>query len=80
MMRPNFLLREEIVQSNFGLARLHLERAFAEIRDSDELSVRAREALGLLIEACMAREHSRTASIANVARFPNRQDDHEPLP
>jgi hypothetical protein len=75
-----FPSRERIVQSNFGLARLHLERAFNEIRDSDELSVRTREALGLLIEACMAREHSRTVSFANVALFPDRQADREPLP
>ena len=44
------------MHSNFAAARLFLERAFVALRGADEFSVRAREALGLLIEACARTE------------------------
>ena len=62
------------MQSDFARARMFLERAFDALQANDELSVRAREALGLLIEACLKREHSRAMNAANVTYFPNRTE------
>jgi hypothetical protein len=50
------------VHSDFAAARLFLERAFVALRGDDEFSVRAREALALIIEAC-ARKQKLTAPL-----------------
>jgi hypothetical protein len=44
------------VHSDFAAARLFLERAFVALRGDDEFSVKAREALALLIGACACKE------------------------
>ena len=44
------------MHSDFAAARLFLERASVVLRGDDEVSLQAREALGLLIEACACRE------------------------
>jgi hypothetical protein len=63
-----------VQQSNYSSARLHLERAFVTLLGKDEFSVRAREALGLLIDGCAAREFPKTAGADNVVRLPDRTD------
>ena len=44
------------MHSNFAAARLFLERAFVALRGDDVFSFNAREALGLMIEACARTE------------------------
>ena len=44
------------MHSDFAAARLFLERAFVALRGDDEFSVRAREALALIIEACARKQ------------------------
>jgi hypothetical protein len=61
-----------VQSSDITRARLFLERAYDVLQGGDELSVRAREALGLLIEAFLTREHSRVTDAGNVTRFPER--------
>ena len=61
------------MQSNFSGARFHLERAFVALHGKDEFTVRAREALGILIDASVSMEFPMTAS-AEVVRFPNRTE------
>jgi hypothetical protein len=51
-----------------------LERAFVALHGKDEFSVRAREALGLLIDGCARKEFAKTAIADNVVRFPNRTE------
>jgi hypothetical protein len=64
--------------SDITRARLFLERAYDVLQGSDELSVHAREALGLLIEAFLTREHSRVTNAGNVTRFPERAEEGKP--
>lgn len=45
--------------SDFAAARFHLERAFDKLNGQDEISVNAREALDLLIEAVATVENKR---------------------
>ena len=47
---------EEAMQSDFAGARLCLEKAFHLFCGDDVVSVQAREAIGLLIEAVMTEE------------------------
>jgi hypothetical protein len=61
--------REEIVRSDFAGARQDLERAFDRLQGSDRLSIQTREALGLLIEAMVAEEYSRSKA-AKILPFP----------
>lgn len=62
-----------IVHSDFHRARLFLERALDVLQGGDEISVHAREALDLLIEACAVKEFSRAnLNATNVRHFPNR--------
>jgi hypothetical protein len=61
-----------VQQSNFTGARRDLERAFIALYGKDEFSVRAREALGLLIDACAKMEFTKMVSADNVMRFPSR--------
>jgi hypothetical protein len=61
-------------QSNFSGARFHLERAFVALHGNDEFSVRARDALALLIDASVSKEFPKTASADKVVRFPNKTE------
>jgi hypothetical protein len=54
-------------QSNFSGARSHLERAFGALHGKDEFSLRAREALDLLIDGCVSMEFPISATAGNVA-------------
>ena len=58
------------MHSDFAAARLFLERAFVVLRGDDEVSLQAREALGLLIEACAA---GKLVQRATKARMPTRR-------
>ena len=68
------------MQSDFPAALLFLERAFVALRGDDEFSLRAREALALLIGACLRKQahgphpdvpaaHRTDAETSNVERF-----------
>jgi hypothetical protein len=58
------------MQSDFFGARMHLDQAFDHLHGDDQLSVRAREALALLIEALIEAEHSRSEYLARILPFP----------
>ena len=60
------------MHSNFAAARLFLERASIALAGEDEFSLRAREALGLLIDGCVRKEFSgsRRAAASKLARSP----------
>jgi hypothetical protein len=47
------------MQSDYVAARIHLERALKQLQGEDKVSVRAREALDLLIEAVVVAQHRR---------------------
>ena len=57
-------------ESNFTVARRYLEHEFVALYGKDEFSVQAREALGLLIDACAKIEFTKTVSADNVVRLP----------
>jgi hypothetical protein len=61
-------------QSDFTVARRYLERAFVALYGKDQFSVQAREALGLLIDACAKIEFTKTVSAANVVHLPSRTE------
>jgi hypothetical protein len=62
------------VNSDFHRARLFLERALGVLQGCDDMSIHAREALDLLIEACATKEFSRqNSSATNVMRFPSKE-------
>lgn len=46
--------------SNFSAARVHLELALDHLTGSDKITVQAREAIDLLIEAVATAEHRKT--------------------
>lgn len=47
------------MQSDHAAARIHLERALKQLQGDDQVSVQAREALELLIEAVVDAQHRR---------------------
>jgi hypothetical protein len=56
--------------SDFAVARLRLEQAYHHLSGDDEVSVRAREALDLLIEATACEQFKRPTLSAKVLNFP----------
>jgi hypothetical protein len=62
------------VHSDFHGARLFLERALDLLQGGDDMSIHARKALDLLIEACAVKEFSRQKfNATNVMRFPSKE-------
>jgi hypothetical protein len=59
--------------SDFSAARLRLEQAYYHLDGDDEVSVRAREALDLLIEAMAYEQFKRPTVSARVLNFPKSQ-------
>lgn len=47
------------MQSDHAAARIHLERALEQLQGDDKVSVQARQALDLLIEAVVVAQHRR---------------------
>jgi hypothetical protein len=58
------------VESRFPAARRHLEDAYRHIQGDDELSVRSRQALEILIDAFLAAEFTSTPKSPTVIEFP----------
>lgn len=58
--------------SDFSSARMLLEQAYDHLHGSDEVSVKTREALDLIIEAIAAAQFRRPTHVAKVLRFPKR--------
>jgi hypothetical protein len=58
------------MRSTFSAARHHLEEAYRILRDDDELSVKSRQALALLIDALLTAEYAGRETRAEVIEFP----------
>lgn len=56
--------------SKFSAARRHLEEAHRMLRDDDELSVKSRQALAILIDALLSAEYAERKQGCNVIAFP----------
>ena len=61
------------MRSNFPAARRHIEDAFHLLPGEDELSVKSRQALEILIDAFLAEEFSPQKRAATVIDFPQRR-------
>lgn len=59
------------MHSDFSAARLLLEQAYHHLRGDDETSIKAREALDLIIEAVAVEQFRRPVRTAKVLEFPN---------
>ncbi|MGB3391218.1 MAG: hypothetical protein WBA88_24925 [Pseudaminobacter sp.] len=59
------------MDSDFSAARLLLERAYHQLHGDDEVSIKAREALDLIIEAVAVEQFKRPPRVAKVLAFPN---------
>jgi len=63
------LIEEGPLTSDFSAARSHLDRAYYHLRGRDETSLRARDALDILIEAIATAEHTRPPG--EILQFPS---------
>lgn len=64
--------KEVSVRPNHSAARHHLEEAYRLLPGNDELSVKSRQALSILIDAMLAQEFSAEDDSAKVIEFPRR--------
>ncbi len=60
------------MRPNHSAARHHLEEAYRLLPGNDELSVKSRQALSILIDAMLAQEFSTEDDSAKVIEFPRR--------
>lgn len=60
------------MRPNHSAARHHLEEAYRLLPGNDELSVKSRQALSILIDAMLAQEFSAEDDSAKVIEFPRR--------
>lgn len=58
------------MRSTFSAARRHLEEAHRLLGDDDELSVRSRQALAILIDAFLSAEYAEGEDDRKVIDFP----------
>lgn len=65
--------KEVIVKSTFSAARHHLEEAHRLLPGDDELSLKSRQALEILIDAFLASEFSSDDEAGNVIDFSRRR-------
>lgn len=61
------------MRSSCSTARHHLEEAYRLLSGDDELSVKSRQALAILIDAMLAQEFSAGDDSAKVIEFPRRR-------
>lgn len=60
------------MRSSYPTARHHLEEAYRLLPGDDELSVKSRQALAILIDAMLAQEFTVDDDSAKVIAFPHR--------